>query len=112
LLQSQLDEETLKNTYTYNIEGKYNSVVLANELVMDISEFNRLNPNFDRLVPLEGGYDLRLPKAKMEVFQANQFILLRQSLMATLNSAGTIGTGYPEAKPKPVQTTSTTRKKK
>jgi membrane-bound lytic murein transglycosylase D len=112
LLQSQLDEETLKNTFTYNIEGKYNSVVIANELVIDIAEFNRLNPNFDRLVSLEGGYDLRLPQAKMEVFQANQFILLRQSLMTTLNAAGTIGAGYPEAKAKPVQTSTTVKKKK
>lgn len=101
LLQSELDNETLAKTETYNIEGKYNSLVIANQLVIDIAEFNRLNPNFDRLVAAEGGYDLRLPQEKMETFKVNQFIYLRLSLMAALEGSNKIGAGYPTAKPRP-----------
>lgn len=97
LLENQLSAEVLSNTATVLLEGKYNSVVVANQIGMDIGEFNKLNINFDKLVPLEGGYTMRLPKDKMEIFQANRFVILRQSLMASLQSAEAIGTGFPAA---------------
>jgi membrane-bound lytic murein transglycosylase D len=109
LFQSQLSAEVLAGTEVSNVEGRYNSVVVATQLAMDIAMFNALNPNFDKQVALEGGYDLRLPKDKMEVFKANRFIILRQSLMATLQSTGNIGAGFPsETK---VSTTTTTKKR-
>jgi len=95
LPQAQLSAETLANTVTASLEGKYNSVVMANQLGMDINEFNTLNANFDKLVFAEGGCTLRLPKDKMDVFQANRYIILRQSIMANLESATVIGDGYP-----------------
>lgn len=103
LVQNQLSAEVLANTETATLEGKYNSVVVVNQIGMDINEFNKLNPNFDKLVGLEGGYTLRLPKEKMEIFQANRYIILRQSLMTTLQSAGAIGAGFPAEKAKSVR---------
>lgn len=97
-LQVQLSQEELDATATYALEGKYNSLVIVNQLGMDISQFNRFNPNFDKTVNADGGCTLRLPKDKMEVFQANRYIILRQSLMASLESAGNVGSGFPEPK--------------
>jgi len=101
--QTELSAEVLANTVTTSLEGKYNSVVMANQLAMDINEFNKLNANFDKLVVLEGGCTLRLPKDKMDIFQANRYIILRQSIMATLESATAIGDGFPLEKTKQIK---------
>jgi membrane-bound lytic murein transglycosylase D len=56
---------------------------------MDISDFNRLNPNFDRQLSANGNYDLRLTNDKMNLFQANKTQILDQSirqLLANVNS--------------------------
>jgi membrane-bound lytic murein transglycosylase D len=99
VLQSQLTEEELAQTTTVEIQGKYNSVVIANHLVMDINEFNRLNPHFDKMVATDAGYSIRLPKDKMELFNANRYIILHQSILATLHSASMQTSGYPAANP-------------
>jgi membrane-bound lytic murein transglycosylase D len=99
LMQGQLSDEILANTVTISIQGKYNSVVVANQLGMDISEFNKLNSHFDKLVNGENGCTLRLPKEKMELFEANRYIILRQSIMTSIESASAFGEGFPsEAK--------------
>lgn len=96
VLQSRLSPEQLIGTEAQNISGKYNSLVVANSLVMDISLFNQLNPNFDKLVAADKGYDLRLPKDKLELFNANRYIILNQSIMMILQQTGSISNGYPE----------------
>jgi membrane-bound lytic murein transglycosylase D len=56
---------------------------------MNISDFNRLNPNFDRQLSANGNYDLRLTNDKMNLFQANKTQILDQSirqLLANVNS--------------------------
>lgn len=98
-LQSNLSPEELAGTDTLTIEGKYNSVVIATQLTLDITRFNKLNPNFDKLVRQPVGYKLRLPKDKMELFSANRYIILHQSILATLHSASDMSAGFPEAKP-------------
>lgn len=96
----QLTPEEQESSTTVTLEGKYNSIVIANQVGMDINQFNRFNPNFDKLVVADGGCTIRLPKDKMDLFQANRNLILRQSLMASLESAGNIGSGFPEPKPK------------
>ena len=75
------------NAAVLNITGKYNSTAIAENLGMDINEFNRLNPNFDRLISANGNYDLRLPNEKMTTFQANKPQILEQSVRIMVNSA-------------------------
>lgn len=87
--QSRLDPELMANTETTEVQGRYNSVVVANALMMDINLFNTLNPGFDTMAPGEKGYTLRLPKDKIEQFKANRFQILYQSLMTTMRNAGT-----------------------
>ncbi|TAD86182.1 MAG: lytic transglycosylase domain-containing protein [Bacteroidetes bacterium] len=96
-LQASLTPEQLEGTEVQNISGKYHSVVLANSLAMDIGQFNQLNPNFDKLVTAEKGYDLRLPKFKLELFNANRYIILHQSILTILEQSHQT-VGYPEPK--------------
>jgi membrane-bound lytic murein transglycosylase D len=69
------------------VTGKYHSQAIAENLGMDINEFNRLNPNFDRQLSANGNYDLRLPGEKLTVFQANKPQILEQSVRIMVNSA-------------------------
>ncbi len=67
--------------------SKYHSEAIANYTKMDITTFNRLNPNFDQLL---AGTDagktlpLRLPADKVALFEANKTQILEQSLRLML----------------------------
>mgnify|MGYP003582605177 CR=1 FL=1 len=93
-----LDAQTLESTETYAISGRYNSVVVAKKLDLDVKEFNRLNPAFDKMVTTNDGVQIRLPKDKMELFKANQFIVLKESLMSALNNNINAPSKYPVPK--------------
>lgn len=76
------------NTEVVNISGKYNSIIIAQVIQMDIVAFNRLNPNFDKLLAANGAYDLRLPSDKVLLFQANKPQILEQSIRMMLMMDG------------------------
>jgi membrane-bound lytic murein transglycosylase D len=82
-----LSPEEEANIKTLTISGKYNSLVIAKYTQMDIVEFNRLNPEFDKGIANNGNYDLRLPIDKMNLFYANKFKILDESIQVLLNSA-------------------------
>jgi membrane-bound lytic murein transglycosylase D len=70
------------------INGRYNSSVIARFIAMDIAAFNKLNPNFDKLIAdNDGRYELRLPDAKMDIFLAKKYDILYESMMLLLNQA-------------------------
>lgn len=75
------------NATTINIYGKYNSVVIANTLMMDIGIFNQLNPNIDNTLAKGEIYPLRIPADKAELFQAKKNEILKQSVELFLRSA-------------------------
>jgi membrane-bound lytic murein transglycosylase D len=75
------------NTTVLNVTGRYQSAAIAESLGMDINEFNRLNPNFDRQLSASGSYDLRLPNDKLATFQTNKSQILEQSVRIMVNSA-------------------------
>jgi membrane-bound lytic murein transglycosylase D len=78
---------TLEGSEILTVSGKYNSNAIANVLKMDITEFSKLNPAFDRQLSLNGTYNLRLPAEKMSAFQANKMQILEQSVKMILESA-------------------------
>jgi membrane-bound lytic murein transglycosylase D len=110
-LRSGLPTQHVEGTSTQKIQGKYNSMVLSNTLSLDIAQFNKLNPNFDKLVPEEEGYELRLPDDKMQQFNNVRYQILQQSIMASLQSVTESLDGFPEPK-KTTVAPATTRKKK
>jgi membrane-bound lytic murein transglycosylase D len=98
----QLTPEELEITATQAISGKYNSLVIAKNLAMDIVQFNRFNPEFDYMMTNNGNYDLRLPQEKMQLFQANKYIILNECVQILLgdNNISNNQTFYPAVKTK------------
>ena len=78
------------NTANINIYGKYNSIVVANKLMMDIADFNQLNPGMDEKLAEGEIYQLRLPSDKVELFQAKKLELLKESVDLLLNNANNV----------------------
>jgi membrane-bound lytic murein transglycosylase D len=74
------------NSTVLNISGKYNSMAIVRNVQMNIGDFNKLNPDFDRQLSANGSYNLRLPNDKMLAFQANKMQILDQSVQILLNS--------------------------
>ncbi len=70
-----------------NISGKYTALAITSIIQMNITEFNGLNPNFDRAIAANPGYDLRLPIDKMNLFETNKSQILEQSVRMMLSSA-------------------------
>ena len=75
------------NATTIQLYGKYNSVVIANNLMMDIGLFNRLNPDFDKTIAEGAVYPMRLPADKADLFQAKKLDILRESVQLILTQA-------------------------
>ncbi|MEP6465293.1 MAG: lytic transglycosylase domain-containing protein [Parafilimonas sp.] len=78
------------NSTTINIYGKYNSVVIANTLTMDIALFNQLNPGIDNVLAKGEIYPMRIPADKVELFQSERTDILRQSVELMLSNASNI----------------------
>jgi membrane-bound lytic murein transglycosylase D len=72
---------------TINLFGKYNSTVIANNVMMDVSIFNKLNPGFDDVLAKGDIYPMRLPSDKADLFQSNKTDILRQSVELFLNNS-------------------------
>ena len=68
------------------ISGRYNSAVITKHITFSITEFNRYNPDFDKLITHNGKYELRLPADKMEQFMAKRYDILNESLQIMLDS--------------------------
>jgi len=77
------------NSTTINLYGKYNSVVIANTLMIDINTFNQLNPDFDKVISRGDIYPLRIPADKVQLFQSKKMDMLKQSVELLLNSSNT-----------------------
>ena len=69
---------------TQNISGKFNSVVIAKNITMDIAQFNRYNPQFDMLLNSNGQFELILPADKMQLFMANKYQILNECVQLLL----------------------------
>jgi membrane-bound lytic murein transglycosylase D len=69
------------------ISGRYNSTVIAKNITMSISDFNRYNPYFDKIIATNGTFDLRLPSAKMQLFQTNKYPILGECMQNLLTGA-------------------------
>jgi membrane-bound lytic murein transglycosylase D len=85
---SPLTTEEISGSKTQSISGRYNSFVIMKHISIDIASFNKLNPDFDRLIASNGSYELKLPHDKMEIFLARKPEILNESMQLLLN-AGT-----------------------
>ena len=79
-----LSDAEMETSALQTISGKFNSLVIAKNLSMDINQFSRYNPQFDMLIASNGNYDLRLPADKMQIFLANKYAILNECVQLLL----------------------------
>jgi membrane-bound lytic murein transglycosylase D len=85
LLIRKLTANELETVKTTTISGKYHSSVIARIVLMDQFDFTRYNPHFDKLIASpDNSYDLKLPADKMELFNANKYQILNESVQLLL----------------------------
>lgn len=80
-----VSSEDAANTKLQSISGRYNSGVILKHLSMESTAFNKINPNFDKQIGLNGVYELRLPADKMDMFLAKKSEILSESLQVLLS---------------------------
>lgn len=80
-----LSANETSGTEVLPVSGKYLSVIIAKNLVIDINEFNRLNPGFDAMLASGKDYNLRLTPEKMDLFVANKYAILNECVQVLLN---------------------------
>jgi membrane-bound lytic murein transglycosylase D len=77
----QLSREELNGAKTMAVSGKYMSSVIASYTMMDLAAFSRYNPDFDKIMASSNdSYDLKLPADKMDLFVANKYQILMESV--------------------------------
>jgi len=82
----KLTKDELKEAKTASISGKYFSTIIAKYILMDMEEFNRYNPDFDKVMASANNtYDLQLPGDKMDLFAANKYQILNESVQLLIN---------------------------
>jgi len=88
-IQTKIDSSlaAATNIRTSEIIGKYNSVVMAAQLEIDLQRFNELNPLFDKILSEGRFYILRLPSEKLKLFNNRKQEILRESVQFVLSSA-------------------------
>ncbi len=73
-------EDERSNTSTVEVAGKYLSAILAKNVGVDMSLFNKLNPNFDKLILAGNTYTMRLPIDKIILFGSKKNTILSESV--------------------------------
>jgi membrane-bound lytic murein transglycosylase D len=76
--------QEMEKAETQTIAGKYNSVIIAKNIAMDIVSFNRYNPLFDNQIGSNGKYELILPEDKMQLFLSIKYQILNECVQVYL----------------------------
>jgi membrane-bound lytic murein transglycosylase D len=88
LLNRRLSTQESNDARSAIISGKYFSGAIARNILMDMADFHRYNPDFDKkMASADNIYELKLPADKMELFTANKYIILNESVQMLLNGA-------------------------
>ncbi len=81
----KLSKEEQNQARTATVSGKYFSGVIAKYILMDLTEFNRYNPDFDKVMASSNNtYELKLPADKMDLFVASKYQILNESVQSLL----------------------------
>lgn len=81
----KLNKDEEAGAKTIHVSGKYFSTVISKYVLMDASDFNRYNPDFDKVMATaNNSYDLKLPAEKMDLFVSNKYQILDESVQRLL----------------------------
>ncbi len=88
IFNRRLSPEELEASKEQTVSGKYHSMVIAKNILMDLTDFNRYNPDFDKVMAsANSSYDVKLPADKMELFNSNKYQILNESIQLLLTNA-------------------------
>jgi membrane-bound lytic murein transglycosylase D len=91
LINRRLTNAEQANAKSMEVSGKYFSAAIVKNIMMDLAEFNRYNPDFDVIMASnDNAYELKLPADKMDLFVANKYIILNESVQMLLSGATVI----------------------
>jgi membrane-bound lytic murein transglycosylase D len=97
-LNRKLSDDEINTSKTQTVSGKYQSMVIAKNVMMNIIDFNRYNPDFDKVMAsANNSYEISLPAEKMDLFNANKYQILDESIQLLLSNATTV-TSVPVSK--------------
>lgn len=84
-VEKQKPSITEEGISTIEISGKYCSKIVSKNLGMDVSQFIKLNPNFDKLILAGNTYTIHLPADKIVLFTSKRNTILSESVQFLLN---------------------------
>jgi len=79
-----LSAAELAGSALIEVSGRFNSLVVANELQINIQQFNAWNPGFDKALAAGEKYAMRISKEKEAIFLAKKNQLLLASVRAII----------------------------
>ncbi|GAB3009021.1 hypothetical protein GCM10027051_07170 [Niabella terrae] len=79
------DEVTDADIKVQTISGRYNSKAIIKQLEMEAEDFDKLNPNLDKVLASNSTYQLKLPVDKMEQFISKKNEMLNESIQMLLD---------------------------
>lgn len=88
-VENSLSETDQNNTIQTEINGRFNAIMVASNLLLDINQFNRWNPGFDKALAEGKNFMMRIPKDKLALFDEKKGDILLQSIRSLLD--GTAG---------------------
>ena len=91
-LKPSISKDEAANCDSMQVSGRYNATIIAKNLEMDISDFNRYNPGFDNVLATGGSYNLTLPAEKMNLFVANKYPILNECVNKLLSDVNVVTT--------------------
>jgi membrane-bound lytic murein transglycosylase D len=87
VFRRQLSPAEMSGSKTETVSGKYSAGAIARYTMMDSADFCRYNPDFDKIMAsANNSYDLKLPADKMNLFEANKYQILTESVQELSSS--------------------------
>jgi len=83
-LPKQQPKSNDSNYTTIEVKGRYNAIILCNNLQINIASFNQMNPNFEQQLAEGKNYNMYILKDKLPFFLNKKNELLQQSFMALM----------------------------
>ena len=83
---AQLTDSEKANVEATQVSGRYIASVIAKNVSMEMTDFNRYNPGFDDKLATGESYNLQLPSEKMKEFFAKKYTILDESVHQLLQS--------------------------
>ncbi|GAO45012.1 lytic transglycosylase domain-containing protein [Flavihumibacter petaseus] len=84
----KMTAEETSDARSQQVAGKYQSHIVARHVGMEMEDFNRYNPDFDKVMAASAnGYELKLPAGKMDTFNANKYQILQESVQFLLSGS-------------------------